>query len=236
VPAVREASVGRLSRRLETVLSLLQPCELLADVGTDHGLLPIAAASRGLAQRALAVDLREEPLRGAQRNIKLAALEARVSTLQGDGVAALAGRGVDAVVMAGLSGRSLERLCREAPHVLSAVRQLVLQPNQGADTLRAWAFDAGFHVRDEVMVEERGRIFVVLAFAPGAGKDPAYALDGWSVSALCKVGPLLLARKDALARRFCEAQRDRLAGFVKAGASDAAAERDQWQAACEFMR
>lgn len=229
-------AAARLSQRLEAVLGLLKPCELLADVGTDHGLLPIAAVSRGLAQQALAVDLREEPLRGARRNLERAALQARVSTLQGDGVVALADRGVDAIVMAGLSGRSIERLCRAAPHVLTRVRQLVLQPNQGVDTLRAWAFDAGWHLRDEAMVEERGRTFVVCAFVRGAGSDPAYALAGWSVATLCKLGPLLLTRKDALARRFYENQRQRISEFVKAGAVGAEAELADWQAACEFTR
>lgn len=217
------------------MLGLLLPCELLADVGTDHGLLPIAAVSRGLAQRALAVDLREEPLRGARRNLERAGLQSRVSAVRGDGVATLANRGVDAVAMAGLSGRSIERLCSAAPHVLSGVRQLVLQPNQGVDTLRAWAFESGWHLRAEAMVEERGRTFVACAFVPGAGSDPAYALSGWRVATLCKIGPLLLARKDPLARRFCEAQRLRIRELLQAGALDAAAELADWQAACEFM-
>jgi tRNA A22 N-methylase len=217
------------------VLGLLTPCELLADVGSDHGLLPIAAVSRGLAERALAVDLREEPLRGAQRNLVRAELEDRVSTLQGDGVAALAGRGVDALVLSGLSGRTIERLCRAAPHVLAGVRQLVLQANQGADTLRAWALDSSWHLRDEVMVEERGRTFVACAFVHGVGADPAYALAGWPTTTLCKVGPLLLARKGALARRYCEAQHARFLELANVGAPGAAAELAEWQAVCEFM-
>jgi tRNA A22 N-methylase len=119
--------------------------------------------------------------------------------------------------------------------VLAATGQLVLQANQNADTLRAWAFDAGWHLRDEAMIEERGRSFVVCAFVPGTGRDPAYALKDWRVATLCKVGPLLLARRDPLARRFCEAQRLRLSGLVKAGATSAQAELADWHAACEFM-
>jgi tRNA (adenine22-N1)-methyltransferase len=197
--------------------------------------LPIAAVSRGLAQRALAVDLREEPLRGARRNLARAALQARISTLQGDGVAALAGRGVDALVVAGVSGRTIERLCRAAKEVLAPMRQLVFQPNQGVDTLRAWALDTGWHLRDETMVEEHGRTFVACAFVPGEGADPAYALEGWSRTTLCKIGPLLLARKAPLLRRFCEAQRDRISEFSALG-EEGAAELAEWQAACEFLR
>ena len=53
-----------LSVRLEAVLQLLRPCAVLADVGTDHGLLPVAAVQRGLAERAIAADLRGGPAAG----------------------------------------------------------------------------------------------------------------------------------------------------------------------------
>lgn len=62
----------RLSERLEAVVAALAPCELLADVGTDHGLVPIAAVVRGIAVRAIAADLRVAPLAGAQRTIERA--------------------------------------------------------------------------------------------------------------------------------------------------------------------
>ena len=48
----------RLSPRLDAILEGLSPCALLADIGTDHGLVPIAAVVRGIAQRAMATDLR----------------------------------------------------------------------------------------------------------------------------------------------------------------------------------
>jgi tRNA A22 N-methylase len=217
------------------VLGLLAPCELLADIGTDHGLLPIATVSRGVTKQALAVDLREEPLRGARRNIERAGLRTRISTLQGDGAAAIVGRGVDALVLAGLSGRSIERLCRSAKEVLPYLQQLVVQPNQGADTLRAWALASGWHLRDEVMVEEGGRLFVACAFVPGSGEDPAYALEGWPVTTLCKAGPLLLARKDPRARRYYEAQRDRISDFAQANPVSAEEELSEWRALCEFF-
>jgi len=86
-----------LSARLEAIVQSLRPCRLLADVGADHGLLPIAAVLRGVATNAIASDLREAPLRLAQRNIELAQLESRVTPARGDGLAELADRGVAVV-------------------------------------------------------------------------------------------------------------------------------------------
>jgi tRNA (adenine22-N1)-methyltransferase len=218
------------------VLRLLTPCTLLADVGTDHALIPLAAVQRGLAERAIAADLREAPLRVARRNLERAALQHEVSLVQGDGLAALAGRGVDAVIMAGLSGRSMQHLCDAAPEVLSGVTQLVLQPNQNLDTLRSWALAKGWHLRDEAMIEERGRTFVSCAFVPGVGRDPVYESFGASLDLPCKVGPLLLARKEPLARNWCKAQRERLEALHGARDEQREAELSLWRAACELMR
>jgi tRNA A22 N-methylase len=223
-----------LSQRLECLLGLIHPCAVLADVGTDHALLPIAAVSRGVTQRALATDLREAPLAGARTQIERMGAADRVIVLRGDGLSCLQHRGVDCVVIAGMSGTTMLRMLEAAPQVLATVKQLILQPNQSVHELRAWALRNGWHLRDEHMLEERGQFFVVCAFTPGRGDDPAYALDGWTERALCAVGPGFLTRKDAVALRWFERQRARLARWV---AQDIALrpELELWEAACNAM-
>jgi len=188
-----------------------------------------------LAQQALAIDLREAPLQGARRNLERAGEAARVTPLRADGVSGLTGRPVDALALAGLSGRTIERLCREALLSLPELRQLVVQPNQGVDTLRAWAHGAGLHLRDEAMIEEHGRAFVVCAFVPGTGRDPAYEKTPAPLSSAFKVGPLLLARRDPVARRYCEAQRQRLASLVDAGSLALRGELAEFTDACRIL-
>jgi tRNA (adenine22-N1)-methyltransferase len=94
---------------------------------------------RGVAASAIASDLREAPLRVARRNVERARLEGRVSLAQGDGLVGLAGLGVDAIVLAGMSGERIVELCSATPEVLRSAEQLVLQPNSGAHIVRAWA-------------------------------------------------------------------------------------------------
>lgn len=224
------------SPRLEAILSLLRPCRLLADVGTDHGLVPVLAVQRGLAERAIAADLREAPLAVARRTIADADVGDRVTTLQGDGLLALEKQGVDAVVLAGMSGGLMQRLCEAAPDVLRHVHQLVVQPNKDAEVMRAWAREHGWHLRDESMLQTRGRFFVVCAFAPESGEDPAYDLEGWTKAALLSIGPLLARRKDAVALRYCEAQRARLADLVAEGIAGYEPELASFETACELMR
>jgi tRNA (adenine22-N1)-methyltransferase len=225
-----------LSRRLECVLGLVRPCAMLADVGTDHALLPVAAVCRGVAMGALAADLREAPLCGARAHIEAAGIADRVVAVRGDGLLAVEHRAVDAVVIAGMSGDSMLRMIEAAPHVLATVQQLIIQPNQNVDKLRAWALRNGWHLRDEHMLEERGQFFVVCAFAPGAGADPAYSIAGWTEEALCNIGPWFLARKDVVALRWFERQRARVSHWVKRGVSRLQPDLERWDAACQAMR
>ena len=225
-----------LSRRLEGVLGLVQSCALLADVGTDHALLPVAAVCRGVATRAIAADLREAPLVGARALIERMGVIERVSAVREDGLAALEHRGIDAVVIAGMSGDSMLRILRAAPRVLARVGQLIIQPNQKVHELRAWALMNDWHLREERMVEERGQFFVACAFAHGVGEDPAYAISGWTEPALCTVGPRLLARRDAVALRWYERQRARVARWVSQDVDRLRPELDVWEAACRAAR
>lgn len=223
-----------LSARLDLILRALDPCDLLADVGTDHGLLPIAGVLRGIAKRAIAADLRAAPLVVTRRNVERAEVADRVTVVQADGILPLEAHAMDALVMAGMSAGLMVRMCSAAPQVLARVRQLVVQPNKDAPLIRGWALEHGWHLRDEAMVYERGRFFGVCSFAKGSGEDPAYAVPGWTQAELCMVGPHFLARRDPIAVRWYEEQRARLLSLVGGGVQALEPELAAWRRACDF--
>jgi tRNA (adenine22-N1)-methyltransferase len=224
-----------VSARLDAILSLLLPCDELADVCSDHGVVSVVAVQRGLAKRAVCADLRSAPLAVARQNIARAALADRVTVLQGDGLAPLASCGVDAVVIAGVSGGLIVRLLDAQPDVVRRLSQLVLQPNQEPERVRAWALRAGFHMRAERMVEERGYFFPIGAYGHGEGRDPAYDQPGWSEQDLCMAGPMLLAQRDAVAARAYREQRERLGKLLAKGFTAQEPEHALWARACEAL-
>lgn len=144
--------------------------------------------------------------------------------------------GAQAVVIAGMSGDSMLRMFEAAPHVLAQLDQLIVQPNQNVSSVRAWALRSGWHLRDERMLEERGRFFVVCAFVRAEGADPAYSVYAWTDAALCQIGPWFLSRKDVVALRWFEQQRTRVAHWVQRGVSLSKPELEVWEAACQSMR
>jgi tRNA (adenine22-N1)-methyltransferase len=218
-----------LPPRLDAVLRLVTPCSLLADVATDHGLLAVAAVTQGVAQRALACDLRAAPLQVAKQAIERRELSDVVSTARGDGLLPLEGSGADALVIAGLNGELVVRILERGEAQLRGVTQVVIQPNRGAELVRAWGRAHGWHLRDETMAAQRERTYVVMAFVPGTGPDPAYVHPRLDVDALGLLGPHLLRHKDAVARSDYARQAARLARVVRKGGVQEAPALALWE-------
>ena len=56
-----------LQPRLALLASLVPQGAVLADVGTDHGYIPVCLRQRGVIDRAIASDIGREPLEHARR-------------------------------------------------------------------------------------------------------------------------------------------------------------------------
>jgi tRNA A22 N-methylase len=94
----------KLTLRLEKILSHILPCGVLADIGTDHAKIPVAAVERGLCQFALATDKSAAAVRSAMNYIKSRELTHSIRALQGDSLDPIADELVDCLVIAGMGG------------------------------------------------------------------------------------------------------------------------------------
>ena len=120
-----------LSRRLEKVYRMLKKCAVFADIGTDHGLLPIAAVERGKAGRAIASDLRAGPLVKCRVNVERAGIADKLDVRQADGLDGLRAREADAVAICGMGGLLICELLEQGINngKLKPGTQLILSPN-----------------------------------------------------------------------------------------------------------
>ena len=94
----------KISNRLMTAAALVTQGYTLADVGTDHGYIPIYLLQQKKIPSAIAMDINEGPLERAKEHIALYGLQAYIQTRLSDGVAALKPGEVEAVLIAGMGG------------------------------------------------------------------------------------------------------------------------------------
>ena len=78
----------KISNRLMTAAALVTQGYTLADVGTDHGYIPIYLLQQKKIPAAIAMDINEGPLERAKEHIALYGLQAYIQTRLSDGVAA----------------------------------------------------------------------------------------------------------------------------------------------------
>lgn len=152
----------KLSERLELVLSFVEPGESAADVGTDHGHVPVELVRRAIVKKAVAMDVRKGPLSRATENIALAGLADKIETRLSDGVAKLQPGEADSVVIAGMGGELIIKILENGRHMWDSVKQWVLSPQSEIFKVRRWLFENGFVIRKEDMVLEDGKFYTVM--------------------------------------------------------------------------
>jgi len=200
----------RLSARLAVIGELVVRGQPFADVGTDHGMLPIALVAGGRVPAAIASDLRESPLQRALDNVRRAAPAAPIDLRLGDGLSVLMPGEVATIVLAGMGGPTIRAIVDARRDVVASVRRLVLQPNTDLEGVRAWIAQERWHLLAERMVADSGRFYVVLAVEP----RPQAAPVSWSDADLA-LGPLLRRRPDRAYIRWLLAERARLEGELE---------------------
>ena len=207
-----------LSRRLETLISFVRPGFSAADIGTDHGFVPIELVSRGICPRALAMDVRPGPLSAAREHIRERRLEDRIETRLSDGLECLLPGETDAILMAGMGGSLMLSLITAAPDKARSARRLIVSPQSEHARFREGLYRAGFLLVRETDLWEDDKYYVIMEAVPGEAKLPSPAELAY--------GPLLLAgRSPALKvllgkelRRISRVL-DSLAGLASASAS-----------------
>ena len=157
----------KLSERLEMVLSFVEPGESAADVGTDHGHVPVELVRRGIVKKAVAMDVRKGPLSRAAENIALAGLSEKIATRLSDGVAKLLPGEADSVVIAGMGGELMLRILRDGAHVRNSVKHYILSPQSELSVFRHGLEELGFSIVEEEMLLDEGKYYVILHVSPG---------------------------------------------------------------------
>jgi len=164
----------------------------VADIGTDHGRLPLWLAASGRASFCLATERTPELLARVARPDPGEPWAARLAYRAGDGLDPVTEEDrVGTIVIAGLGGRTILRILARGLARLPSIERLVLQPRAEAASVRAFLLGSGWALVSEGLTEESGRLHVTLAAEPGDG-SLAYLESALSMADLQAAGPLLV--------------------------------------------
>lgn len=155
-----------LDERLSLAASLYQPCQLGADIGTDHGLLPCFLLKQGICQRMIFADVSPKALLHAREQVQRQGLKEQARLVCADGLEALDAP-CGCVSLMGMGGETLASiLVKGADRLQGAV--LVLSAHTDLHLVRQAVRDIGYHFVREELCRAAGRFYLIWRAEPGS--------------------------------------------------------------------
>lgn len=155
----------QLQPRLQLLADMVPQGSRLADVGTDHGYLPVWLLQHGRIACAIASDVGEEPLQHARSTAEeygVAGIDFRLC----DGLNGIAAQETDTVVIAGMGGETMIHILAPAPWTKDGCF-LLLQPMTKPELLRRWLTQNGYRIERERLVWDKDYLYSVFEVRGG---------------------------------------------------------------------
>lgn len=214
-----------LSKRLRAVAELTaggkrSTTVCAADIGTDHGYIPISLIKEKEFGHVIAMDVNRGPLERARCNIALEGLEGYIETRLSDGLKELADGEVQCVVIAGMGGALCIKILEEGKKVVEGLQYFVLQPQSEIWKVRAYLQENKYRIVEEDMVLEDGKYYPMMRVEKG--EDSPYSkVELWYGRVLLKNRHPVL--KDYL--EFVTKEKERILKSLKTSPTERAKNR-----------
>ena len=156
-----------LSDRLQLIADEIIAGETMADIGTDHGFLPLYLMESGKCPHVIMADISKGSLAKADENCKLAGPGKTYDLRLGDGIDVLEDGEVDVVAIAGMGGLLIRDILDWNIKKSRSFKRYIFQPRNKIGALRYWLYLNGFDIEKESLVREGKYICEVITVRTG---------------------------------------------------------------------
>ncbi len=157
-----------LTPRLTCIAGLVPEDSRLADIGCDHGKLPVHLLLNGRVGSAIGSDIHEGPLRRAAETAGAYGVDLPLRL--SPGLEGIEPYECDTISIAGMGGGTILEILEAAPWTAEGNHLLILQPMTMVYELRQWLYANGYNILREDVCKEGKRFYVVISARGGAPK------------------------------------------------------------------
>lgn len=204
-----------LSKRLQIIANHVDKCDSIADIGTDHGYIPIYLVKKGICARAIASDINKGPMEKAKINISFEGLSEKIKVYLGAGLVPLKVSEVSGIIIAGMGGNLIRDILLADMPKVKKYEFMILQPAQNPEILREFLYNNNYEIIDEDLIKEDGKYYELFKvkysrgnkFNKGELKEINY-----------EISPLLLSKKHPLINEYISSKiekYEKIEGFIK---------------------
>lgn len=185
-----------ISNRLKSIGNMIEKCECIADIGTDHGYLPIYLIDKGICKTAIASDINKGPVEKAKKNIKHFNKDDKIQCRLGTGLTTILPGEVDCAVIAGMGGNLIRDILEESTEVFKSLSYVILQPVQNPEILREYILKSGHNILDEELCKDENRYYEIIKISYSNKNNEN--IDG----IYCEISEKLMKKKHPLLRNY----------------------------------
>lgn len=226
----------KVSQRMKYICEEVIPGKPAADIGTDHGIVPMYLLANKIVPFCIMTDVNKGPILKARDNLFSSGLDtANFRLVLGDGLKVLEPDCAATVIIAGMGGELIQSIILNAPEVSATVERFVLQPRSKSSVLRKALLERGYAIVGERLAREGGRICQIISVEHAdRTKLPT---ETFPEELDLFIPPMLYERKDPLLPEFLKGKRQAagliLEGIKDKGGSDMEEKRAFWTSRIE---
>lgn len=191
-----------LSKRLQTVASLVTTGNRIADIGTDHAYIPIYLTEKNVVPSAIAMDINKGPLERAKEHVSANKRGGQIDLRLSDGLEKLKPGEADTAIIAGMGGGLVIKILTDYWDITCSLKECILQPQSEIAKVRAFLLEKGFCFIQEEMVLDEGKYYPMMKVIPPTS-DSCSSTQNWTEVEL-RYGKMLLEERHPVLKQFLE--------------------------------
>ena len=187
-----------LSKRLNWIIEKLNKVDIIMDVGTDHGYIPIYLVKNNIASKVIASDINKDPLKKAKINASLDGVLDKIDLRLGGGLSPLNNKEANAVIIAGMGGNLIRDILENDLDKVKNLEYLILQPAQNPEVLRKYLYNNNYEILEEDICLDENKYYEI--FKVKYKKGDYITLE----DIFYEISPTMLSKKLPLFKSYIE--------------------------------
>ena len=154
-------------RRLEEIINLVEDNSIVADIGTDHGIVPYELIKSNKAKKVIASDISEKSLDKLREKLDYLDEPEKIILNVSDGLDNLNEYQVDTIIISGMGGNLIVDILNKNIEVAKSANCLILGANNSLSVLRKFLHDNSFEIIEEVDLFENDKYYQIIKIKVG---------------------------------------------------------------------
>ena len=155
-----------ISARLKYIADLVSEGYTVADIGTDHGYVPLYLLRQGRVPRAIAADLSSGALRKAMENADRFGLSDKMDCRLSDGLQSISPGEADCIVISGMGGILMRKILDAGLDTVLSAKELVLSPHRNPELIIEFLQENQFNIICDATITDKGKSYRVFKAVP----------------------------------------------------------------------